>query len=157
MDKQKAIGRVKRDYDRAVKEIEIADKIAKKIDPLLPKGWTSEIDSIVNNLIFQCGSFCSEDSHQATEFKLVCKLVEKAIGEKIVDREGQADKRDGKDNLYILQGSVYHYSNVNGDKICLGINIILYNPKHQCEIEWKKETKVVAKISDNCLGLSPAR
>lgn len=148
MDKKKALKEAKESYEEELKQIELAEKITKKIDPLLPKGWESHFDrDRAYPIVFQSGTYTEDKPNKkpAEEFKLVCKLVEKLIGIKLI-REAHANKENG---LYGLEGHRAHYVK----KIDGSIKVLMYNPDHSCEVKFEREYYLKAIVSDDCLGL----
>ncbi len=144
----KAYQRVaKSKYIRALRTIVSGKILANKIEPSLPKGWDVNVNLLLNNLeIYKCEPVEGKtDSH---EFKFVCKIVEAAFGEKIVDRYGIAL---GDKTVTSLHASGYF----KVDRRYMGVEICLMNPENMpdCEVTFKRTWKKEAVVSDNCLGL----
>jgi len=132
-------------YKKALKEIELCKEIAEKIEPSLPDGWKCEIDDVVWNLeITKYGA-------DSGEFKLVCKLVEGAIGEKL---KRSARVLRGGTKPHILRAEKYLHQ-IKED-IYVGVEVKLYNPENMpdCKIEWKRRWIKEAVVSDECLGIN---
>jgi len=140
--------RARERYEGALKEIELCKEIADKIIPSLPDGWDCRIDETIFSLYITKG-WRSETGTDAGEFKLVCKLVENATGEKL---NKSARVKDGGNNLFCLLAEKY----IEKNEICIGVNVNLYHPENMpdCKIEWKRRWRKEAVISDECLGIS---
>ena len=137
----------KKRHERALKEIELCKEIADRVTPSLPDGWECRIDDVIFNLDITKGWY-DQAGADAGEFKLVCKLVENATGEKF---KKSAEANYGKNKLYFLKADKY----VTRNGICTGVNVILYHPDNMpdCKIEWKRRWRKEAVISDECLGI----
>ena len=149
MDKQKELKRAKEWYEGSVKKIGLADKLVKKIKPLLPDGWIIQFganDTYPIHLVK--GSYFSEGKKakpKIEEFKLVCKVVEKITGKKAShDLYGKEET-----GIQYFEGRVI----CGVENIDLSIKIIIYNPDHSCDVTYEKQTIEVAKVSDDCFGL----
>ena len=149
MDTKKYQRRAKAAYVRSLRHIATCKNLAKKVEPLLPKGWKFSVDTTFH--IIRIEKFDLEekgtDSH---EFKLVCKLLEKALGEKLENRHGTATK---KEIVTSLQASGCYRM----DRRYVSVYICLMNPENMpdCEITWKRKWTKEAILSDACLGLNP--
>lgn len=142
MNKEKALQEALDRYIQNKKEIEMASKVAKKIEPLLPKGWTTEWEAYW--LRISSGEWHGERKIDAMEFKTVCKIV-KRITKDDFDITTRVDNED----ISFFKGA----GSIEVGTGYLLIEIFLYSPKHTCEITWTEETKKVAKVSDGCLGI----
>ena len=129
-------------------EIEAAEKICKKIDPLLPPTWKSNfIIGMWRGLLFCCHaeSFLEpEKNRPSIDFRYVCDLVEKATSTK-VNRKPWIEG----DKFFCLRG----ITNMKIDyRHILHIEIRQINPS-QCSLEYEDKTIRQAKLTDECLGI----
>ena len=140
--------KAKEKHEQNLKDIELCNEVAKKISPLLPKGWKCNITTVCFDLEIRKGG--STEETDAIEFKTVCKLVETMTGEKPSRR---ARVNVGEENPWLLEAEQYFQGEMGG---YIGIEISLYYPKNMpdCKITWKRTWKNVAQVSDECLGLS---
>lgn len=146
MDKQKELKKAKEWYEGSVKKIGLADKLIKKIKPLLPDGWVIQFGA---NDIYPIhlvkGSCFSDKKPKVEEFKLACKIVEKITGKKAShDLYGKE-----KTGIQFFEGRIIY----DIEDIDLSIKILIYNPDHSCIVTYEKQTIEVAKVSDDCFGL----
>lgn len=141
-------------YRINLREIILCKQIFDKISPLLPKGWEGYIDGTCFNLHITNGSIWQIPKKGRAggfqEFKLVCKLVESAIGKKIRDRSGEVDDDKKVDRL---KASIYHRKR----GLVIGIDIVHRNPEQlpDCEITFKRRWTKEAILSSECLGMKP--
>jgi len=144
MIKRKAFRQNYKIYRETIEEISLANKIAKKVSPLLPNDWN--VDFVIGmwrGLLFSCWDHGSKE-HSAIEFKLVCKLVEKATGLEMKRKawtEGEY--------LVALKGEAYIPIN---DNHSLLIEVRQMDAK-DCELEFEETTVKQVKVSDKCVGL----
>lgn len=143
MEIRKAYIENKRIYTTSVAMIQKAKEIADKVESLLPESW--EI-SFVNGMwrgLLICNRGYGK-KRPATDFKLVCKIVEK-----VVKKEVKKDPWTEGDKLFCLHGEVYVKiaENVN-----LKVDIRHFDPEG-CHIDYEEKTVTIAKVNDSCLGL----
>ena len=126
---------LKREYRQGLISLAMAKKVADKIEPLLPRGW---------NCSMFLGTWLSiektEEMVHASEFRVVCDLVEKVTGKK-VERSARSEK--------MLKGEVWIKEKLNR---YLHIEIYLADVDG-CRIERKQETREVYVASPECLGI----
>lgn len=148
MNYEEAKKKAKVDYGQSLKDIELCNEVAKKIEPFLPKDWKCRIELVCFNLHIEKGDWGTLEEADAIEFKTVCKIAEKIIGEKL-DRK--AEILDEK--IQYLEAEKYFHGKNKG-WIC--VNITLFNPKNMpdCKITPKRTWKTTYQVSDECLGLS---
>lgn len=147
MDNKKELQKAKEWYEGVIKKIGLADKLIKKIKPLLPDGWIIQFGA---NDIYPIhlvkGSLYSENKKpKVEEFKLACKVVEKITGKEVShDLYGKEET-----GIQYFEGRIIY----NVEDIDLSIKIIIYNPDHSCDVTYEEQTITVAKVSDDCFGL----
>jgi len=148
MNYEEAKIKAKERYAESLKEIEFCKEIADKILPSLPDGWDCKIDDVIFSLDVKGGQSRNEKSTDAGEFKLVCKLVENAIGKKL---ERSAKANQNENSLFYLKADKY----ISKNDVHIGVNVTLYYPGNMpnCKIEWKRKWRKEAVISDECLGI----
>jgi hypothetical protein len=135
------------------KEIDLAYIIARKIESMLPKGWTASF--VIGMWRGLCVSFHSssyDENHKkiqssALDFKLVCKLVEKATGLEVK----KSPWIEG-DYFFALKGSVQVPIGEEKDDHSLTISIRHHDPS-DCKLTYETKTVRVATVDDDCLGL----
>ncbi|GAH47612.1 unnamed protein product [marine sediment metagenome] len=141
MDKEKVIKEAREKYDEALQRIKLADKICKKIEPHLPKGWKTHEGLLVNwgQIIFG-----KEEKANALEFRVVCDMVEKALGKTLM-RWVRGDK--SRQNLigYTLIRS-------EDGEVSIDVHVELGNPEG-CEVTFKRTWETKAVVDDACLGI----
>jgi len=141
MNKQGAIELAELFHRERIREIEAADKISKKVDPLLPKGWVSKMEARYGNLVFTKG-----EKADVAEFRVVCGLVEKATG-KTVTRSGAGGKH------YIeLEGNCFFDVSTKDDGVNFLTVRIKMNPDDSCKFTLKRHWYTEAHPSEGCLG-----
>lgn len=131
----------KKIYQRSIAEIKKAKEIVDKVDGLLPAGWESDyICGMWRGLLFSCS-----EKQSSLEFKLVCKLIEKATATKLKRNPWIEGKL-----LFCLKGETFvPISELHN----LTVQVRMMNPT-ECTLEYEEKTVTVAKMSDDCLGLS---
>ena len=142
--KEQVLAHAKRNYDEKILTIEATEELIVRIRPALPKGWEACHRYYGDMLITKSG----EGKTPAQEFKLVCKIVESAIGGKGTDLEKNAQVTDGE--ITALTATCF-----SKGEVWVGIEIQLISPDHieNCEITYKRKWTKVAIVSDKCLGL----
>ena len=149
MNYEESLKNAKKDYEQNLRKIEFNKRIAEKIEPALPEGWNCYLDCIVFSLIFEKGFDSYDERYDPNEFKLVCKLVESAIGEKLTKR---AQVKKTTNQIYLLEAQCYYSENEAGSSIF----VYLYDPQNppDCKITWKWTREKKAIVSDSCLGIN---
>ena len=128
MNKQEALEQI----ERMKNAIDTADKLCQKIDPLLPKGWKSYLQS--DNLF---NLWFAGNSGGKNTFKKVCSLVAQATGCKITREIRLIDK-----NLPYLWGQT-HYK---------GLTIYInQDDVSSCEFTITKKRQIQYEITTDCL------
>jgi len=135
-------------YKEHLKRIEFCKKVSDRVATALPKDWNVDIEDISFNLSIWKGSIRSKKEVDAGEFKLVCKLIEKAFPDLKLERFAYVND-DGR--LVFLKA----YDYLREESGSIEIEIIVYHPilMPNCKIEWKTETVKRAVVSDECLGI----
>lgn len=140
MDKEVAQTQAKDAYEENLRKIEVAEKVCKKVESLLPEEWSSGYDVTYGTLSFKRSS----EGH-ASQFRVVCGLVEKASGINLSRHAG------GNKHYQYLYGSGYLFWG-KGHCYCLRISVELGKPKG-CKIELKRSWTVTPEVDDACLGI----
>lgn len=135
-------------YIKSLRTIVTCRNIANKIESSLPKGWKINCNLLFDQ--FEVSKYGSEEEGaDAHEFKLVCKLLESVLGEKIKNRYGTA-----LSNKVVTSLSACGYFEVN--RRHLSVHVCMMNPENMpdCEVTFKRTWKKEAVISDACLGIN---
>ena len=145
MDKQKVIEEAREKYDEALKRIKLADKVCKKIEPHLPKGWKTD-----EGLLVQWGqiNFYKHEKANALEFRVVCDMVEKVLG-----KTSMRWIRGNKNNQTLV--SLVSIRPEDGN-VFLDVHVELGNPEG-CEVTFKRKWETKAVVDDACLGIRKAK
>lgn len=137
MNYEKAKRMAKRRYRERLVTIGMAKKIADKVTPLLPQGWECKLDNIGFWLEFEkWGS-----PVDAMEFRVVCDLIERAIGQKL-QRKAMGERSLRAEISLMPNPHRYLY-----------IQVYLGNTKG-CKIIKKKEMRITYVADPKCLGLT---
>ena len=141
MDKQKVIKEAREMYDEALRGIELADKVCKKVEPHLPKGWKA-----CGDLLVRWGqiNFRKHEKANALEFRVVCDIVEKVL-DKTLMRWG----RGGKDRQTLV-GCATVWSEDRESHV--EVHVELGNPEG-CEITFKRTWETNVVVDEACLGI----
>lgn len=141
MDKQKAIEEAREKYDEAIKQIELADEVCKKVEPHLPEGWKTN-----ESLLVQWGqiAFIKTEKVNALEFRVMCNMVEKLLGRTLM-RWIRGDK-----NNQDLIGYLWFQS--EDRKTSIDVHVELGNPEG-CKIILKRTWETKPVVDDACLGI----
>ena len=141
MDKKKLIKEVKENYDATLERIKLADKVCKKVEPHLPKGWKVDEGMLVN---WGQINFCKNEKANALEFSVVCDIVEKILGKTLM-RWVRGDK--DRQNLI-------GYTSIRSEDraVYLDVHVELGNPEG-CEVTFKRKWETKAVVDDACLGI----
>jgi len=138
MDKTKALEEAKEIYEVNLTKIAEAERICEKVDSLLPKGWHSEFSAKSGQLEFN-----KKEKAHAIEFRVVCGLVEKAIG-------GGLHRGVGSLGSTYLYGWAWHWF---GDgRVSLDVRVELSKPEG-CKIKYKRTWEKKPVVDDACLGI----
>ncbi len=149
MDKKKAIERENKRHEKAIKKITFACKIAKKVEPLLPKGWISSYSQFFSELVFSSNNSEGKDSKKPSEeFKLVCKILAKMGG-----YENWREAKASKETNEITELNANFSFSTDKDNPSLSVEVVQHDPDHKCEIKWETKSYQKAIVSDECLGL----
>ena len=149
MDKKEALEEEITRHKEIIESIELADTIAKKIKSLLPKGWSSRYGNFLNRLYISSGDLEKSDNKKPSEeFKLVCKILSK-----LCDFDGTREANADEETNTIIALEAKYYFRLKEHNATLTVAVTQYHPEHKCEIEWREETYVIARVSDDCLGL----
>ena len=149
MDKKEAIVIENERHKTTLKLISFADEIAKKVEPLLPSGWSSGYFHLLNELLISNSEANAKDNKKPSEeFKLICKILKEMGGWETL-REAKVNRRN---NEIIRFEATFSFSK-DGIPKDLMVDVIQYHPDHKCEIKWETKTYQKAIISDACLGL----
>ncbi len=149
MDKEGAIEAENKRHEKAIKKITLAYKIAKKVEPLLPKGWISSYSQLFSELVFSSNNSKGKDSKRPSEeFKLVCKILAKMGG-----YENWREAKASKETNEITELNANFSFSTDKDNPPLSVEVVQYDPDHKCEIKWEIKTYQKAIVSDACLGL----
>lgn len=145
MNKQKVMKEAKGKYDEALKRIKLADKICKKIEPHLPKGWKTH-----EGLLVRWGQveFYKNEKADALEFRVVCNMVEKILG-KSLRRFVRGDE-----SRQTLVGYVSIWS--KDRDVTIDVHVELGNPEG-CEVTFKRTWENKPTVDDACLGIREMR
>ena len=138
MDKQQAIKETKEAYEKSLVIIDEAEKVCKKIEPLLPKEWYSIYHSKYQQL-----EFTRLGKADAIEFRVVCDLVEKALDVKLY--RGIAESMD----KYLYAWDWYY---PEGKNVCLDVRVELNKPEG-CKITYKRKWSKEPVVDEACLGI----
>ena len=145
MNKENLAKEAKEEYDNALQKIKLADKVCKKVEPQLPKGWKTH-----EGLLVRWGQivFCKHKKANALEFRVVCDMVEKVLGKTLM-RWVRGDK--DRQTLVGYAGIRSEDGNVSID-----VHVELGNPEG-CNVTLKRtwETRVV--VDEACLGIRKAK
>lgn len=141
MEKEKVIKEAKEKHDEVLQRIELADKVCKKVEPHLPKGWKT-----YEGLLVTWGqiNFYKTEKANALEFRVVCDMVEKVL-DKTLMRWVRGDK-----DRQTLIGYTTAYS--EDRETYIDVHVELGNPEG-CEIMLKRTWKTEAVVDDACLGI----
>ena len=141
MDKAKVIKEAREKYDDALKRIKLADKICKKVEPHLPKGW-----KVYEGLLVTWGqiNFCKNKKANALEFRVVCDLVEKVLSKTLMRWI-----RGDKDNQALV-GYAHIWS--EDREASIDVQVELGNPEG-CKMMFKRTWETKAVVDDACLGI----
>jgi len=141
MDKQKVMKEARENYDEALEKIKFADKVCKKIEPHLPKGWKT-----YEGLLVRWGQieFSKNEKANALEFRVVCDMVEKVL-DKTLMRWIRGDK-----NRQTLVGCVSIWSEEKN--VHIDVHVELGNPEG-CKIILKRTWETNPIVDDACLGI----
>ena len=142
MNKQEELKELKKTYENHLVKLNCAEIIANKIDDLLPPDWESCYVQDWDGLLFRNSSM-NENERPSMDFKLVCKLVEKATG-KEVKKEPWVEG----DLFFCLHGT----TTVKINDLDLKIDIRMFDPAN-CKLEYEEKAVRIAKVDDACLGL----
>lgn len=141
MNKEKVRKEAREDYDEALERIKLADKVCKKIEPHLPKGWKT-----YEGLLVKWGqiNFCKNEKADALEFRVVCDLVEKVLNKTLM-RWVRGDK--SRQNLI-------GYTSIRSEdrNVSIDVHVELGNPEG-CEVTFKRTWETKAVVDDACLGI----
>jgi len=145
MDKKKLIKEVKENYDDTLERIKLADKVCKKVEPHLPKGWKADEGMLVN---WGQINFCKNEKANALEFRVVCDMVEKVLSKTLM-RWVRGDK--DRQNLI-------GYTSIRSEDraVYLDVHVELGNPEG-CEVTFKRKWETKAVVDDACLGIRKAK
>lgn len=138
--------RAKRTYVKTLRNIVIYKNFSKKIESLLPEHWRVRYNQTFEEIsVVRYAD--TDDPADSSEFKLVCKVVETIVGDKLC-RDASASKEGTITSLYASGYFKIH-------KKYMSISVCLTNPKNMpdCEITWKRTWKKEAVVSDACLGI----
>ena len=139
MNKEEALKKAKETYEKTIEKINLAEKLCKIVDPLLPSGWKSEFQSY-----FQEVEFSKDESSDAIEFRVVCDTLEKITGYELSRRIG-----GDKENQHLF--AYGHYDNPNGHS-WITVNINLNKPEG-CKITFKRTWETKPIVDEKCLGI----
>jgi len=142
MDKQKAIEESKEAYEKALATIDEAEKVCKKIEPLLSPGWYSIFYVSRGQL-----EFTREGKADAIEFRVACDLVERALGIKLFRGIGQSIGP-------YLYAHEWIYPKATG--VSLNVRVELNRPEG-CKITYKRKWTKMPIVDEVCLGISQER
>ena len=145
MDKKKVMEEAREKYNEAIKRIKLADKVCKKVEPHLPKGWKTD-----EGLLVQWGQiqFCKNEKADALEFRVVCNTVENVLGKTLM-RWIRGDK-----DIQTLIGYVSIHSEDRG--VYIDVHVELGNPEG-CEVTFKRTWETKAVVDEACLGIRKAK
>lgn len=138
MDKQKALEETREEYEKSLKQIEVAFKISEEINPFLPEGWMSYF--FAGDIL----EFKSSNSHATSpaEFRTVADLVEKITGQKL-SRCAKGDKKHQKLTAFTFAGF---------DGIWLSLYVEA-SPDDTCKFTFKRTWTVEPVADERCLGI----
>lgn len=139
MNKEKTLANAKELYEINLKQIEVASKICDKVDPLLPKDWKSDYD-----IRCRCLSFERPKEGHASEFRMVCGLVDKAMGIKL-----HRDVGGSKHYHYLYAHSVKWLEKMLE---CIHVRVELGRPQG-CEVTFKRSWSAIPIVDEKCLGI----
>jgi len=141
MDKEKVKKEAREKYDEALQRIELADKVCKKVEPHLPKGWKT-----YEGLLVAWGqiNFCKNEKANALEFRVVCDMVEKILNKTLM-RWVRGDK--DRQNLI-------GYACVRSEdrEVSIDVHVELGSPEG-CKVTFKRRWETKAVVDDACLGI----
>jgi|GEM_PF-3765429 len=138
MDMAKALEEAKKLHKNLLVKIVEAERICEKVDPLLPKGWHSEFSAKSGQLEFN-----KKEKAHAIEFRVVCGLVEKAIG-------GGLHRGVGNLGNTYLYGWAWHWF---GDgRVALDVRVELNKPEG-CKVTYETVSEKKPVVDEACLGI----
>lgn len=137
MDKEKALEETRLMYEGGLAIIDEAEKICKKVDPLLPKDWHSVFYAKHQQI-----EFTRLGEADAMEFRVVCDLVEKVIGKKLY--RGVS----GTFGPYLYGWEWIHLKGGG----CLDVRVELNKPEG-CKITLKRKWRKEPVVDEACLGI----
>ena len=129
--------------------IKKADEIAKKAMEFLPKEWGSGFVLGWDGLLIS-----KNDSTDTFEFRNVCNIIEKIIGQKMVRSPWMMTDSKDKEYLFCLYGKAF-IPMEDEPKGALRVEVRMFTPygkEHECILEYEDKVVKVAKIDPGCLG-----
>jgi len=140
MDKETALKEAEESLRRVLANIEVAQKICDKVDPLLPANWHS---TFWGSHYLEFNPLYSHKASSA-EFRAVCDLVEKVSGRRLYRRAS-----GNKDNPKLI---ATNHSNFGNDTwLSLWVES---RADDTCKITYKRTWETKAIADENCLGRS---
>lgn len=153
MDKQKAIEKEIKRHEDILKTIDFAYRIARKVKPLLPEGWSTKYTHFLDRLRISSGEPDKKDNKKPSEeFKLVCKILEKICS---FSGSREADANEETNEISQLEARFFFEFKKREEEYFqpLVVEVKQYYPDHKCEIKWEKKSYYTSIVSDECLGL----
>ena len=145
MDKQKVTEEARENYYEALKKIELADKVCKKVEPHLPKGWKTH-----EGFLVKWGQimFYKNEKANALEFRVVCDMVEKVLGKTLM-RWVRGNKNSQ---------SLIGYTGIRSEdgEVSIDVHVELGNPEG-CKVAFKRTWETRAVVDEACLGIRKAK
>ncbi len=144
-----------KEHSLTLLKIRKSNEVGKKILPFLPKGW--ELSFWPNSLMISnpgVGNF------SVFEFRNVCNIVEKIIGERLRRRSVTTMDTDDTERLSFLEGKAFLRvggTDENDLSLFMAIDVTLWTPdgrSTECEIEYEEKVIKIAKVDPGCLGHS---